>query len=134
MSPLIPDDKHQYVLKYGVDVPEEKPAFPLPLQHVGIAGKTVWVGLVDNNSGHLPFTARILVALPGGRRGIHMSRIEEEIDESVFILDRVEQQNRKYKLKVIENFLKEGYDLLSIYSLCCDHIISKRVNKDEELL
>jgi GTP cyclohydrolase FolE2 len=81
LSPLIPDDKHQYVLKYCVDVPEEKPAFPLPLQHVGIAGKTVWLSLADNKGGHLPFSARILVDLPADRRGIHMSRIEEVISE-----------------------------------------------------
>ena len=64
-----------------VDVPEEAPSFPLPLQKVGIAGKTVWVGLDDSNGGHLPFTARIMVDLPAGRRGIHMSRIEEVITE-----------------------------------------------------
>jgi GTP cyclohydrolase FolE2 len=81
LSPIIPDEKHRQVLKTCVDVPEQTPSFPLPLQKVGITGKTVWVGLVDNNSGHLPFTARILVDLPGGRRGIHMSRIEEAITE-----------------------------------------------------
>ena len=63
-----------------------------------------------------------------------MKLIEEEIDESVFILDRMDQKNRKYKLQVLDNFLKDGYDLLSIYSLCCDHIISKKVNKEEKIL
>lgn len=63
-----------------------------------------------------------------------MKLIEEEIDECVYVLDQMDKKNRKYKLKVLENFLKEGYDLLSIYSLCCDHIIGKRLNKDEEVL
>ncbi len=81
MSPIIPDEKHQHVLKTCVDVPEEPPSFPLPLYNVGISGKTVWVGLADNNGGHLPFTARIMVDLPADRRGIHMSRIEEVITE-----------------------------------------------------
>ena len=61
MSPLIPDKKHRQVLNNCVDVPEEIPSFPLALQKVGIAGKTVWVGLDDNDGGHLPFTARIMV-------------------------------------------------------------------------
>ena len=81
MSPIIPDEKHRHVLNNCVDVPEEAPSFPLPLQKVGIAGKTVWVGLLDNNEGHLPFTAKIMVDLPANRRGIHMSRIEEVITE-----------------------------------------------------
>lgn len=81
MSPIIPDEKHQQVLETCVDVPEEAPSFPLPLHKVGITGKTVWVGLADNNSGHLPFSASVLVDLPANRRGIHMSRIEEVITE-----------------------------------------------------
>jgi len=76
---LIPEDKHRQVLLNCVDVPEEHPSFPLPLQKVGISGKTVWVSLADNSGGHIPFTARILVNLPGNRRGIHMSRIEQVI-------------------------------------------------------
>ena len=63
-----------------------------------------------------------------------MRMIEEEIDESVYILDRIDKKNRKHKLTVLDKFLMEGYDLLSVYSLCCDHIISKKVMKDEEIL
>jgi len=51
----------------------------MPIQEVGISGKTVWVSLVENKGGHIPFTARILVNLPATRRGIHMSRIEQAI-------------------------------------------------------
>ena len=60
--------------------------------------------------------------------------IENELDEAVYILDRIDNKNRKYKLQVIETFLKEGYDLLSIYSLCCDQVIGQRINEDEEIL
>ena len=63
-----------------------------------------------------------------------MRRIEEEIDESVYILDRIDKKNRKHKLTILDNFLMEGYDLLSVYSLCCDHIISKKALKNEEIL
>ena len=63
-----------------------------------------------------------------------MTLIEEEIDEVVCFLDRMDMKNRKHKLKVLENFLKEGFDLLSVYSLCCDQIISKRTINTEEVL
>ena len=76
---MIPDEKHRLVLKTCIDVPEESPSFPMPLQKVGISGKTVWVSLSDNKGGHLPFNARIFVNLAADRRGIHMSRIEQAI-------------------------------------------------------
>jgi len=79
LSTFIPDEKHRQVLKTCIDVPEESPSFPLPLERVGISGKTVWVKLVENKGGHFPFTARILVNLPADKRGIHMSRIEQAI-------------------------------------------------------
>ena len=79
LSTFIPEDKHRQVLDRCVDVPEESPSFPLPLKKVGISGKTVWVSLIDNKGGHIPFTARILVNLDANRRGIHMSRIEQVI-------------------------------------------------------
>jgi GTP cyclohydrolase FolE2 len=79
LSNFIPDEKHRIVLETCIDVPEEPPSFPIPLQKVGISGKTVWVSLIDNKGGYIPFTARILVNLPADRRGIHMSRIEQVI-------------------------------------------------------
>ena len=79
MSTFIPEDKHKQVLETCIDVPEEPPSFRVPLQEVGISGKTVWVALTGNRGGHLPFSARILVDLPADRRGIHMSRIEQVI-------------------------------------------------------
>ena len=79
LSTFIPDEKHRRVLETCIDVPEEFPSFPIPLQKVGISGKTVWVSLANNKGGHLPFTARIFVNLPANRRGIHMSRIEQAI-------------------------------------------------------
>jgi GTP cyclohydrolase-4 len=79
LSTFIPEEKHQQVLGTCIDVPEEPPSFPMPLQKVGISGKTVWVSLADNRGGHIPFTARIHVNLPGNMRGIHMSRIEQAI-------------------------------------------------------
>jgi GTP cyclohydrolase FolE2 len=79
LSTFIPEEKHRLVLETGIDVPEETPSFSIPIQKVGISGKTVWVGLTENKGGNLPFTARIQVNLPATKRGIHMSRIEQEI-------------------------------------------------------
>jgi len=47
LSTFIPDEKHRQVLETCVDVPEERPSFPIELQKVGISGKTVWVSLSD---------------------------------------------------------------------------------------
>ena len=79
MSTFIPEDTHRQVLDDSVDVPEEFPSFPLPLNKIGISGKTVWVRLVGNKGGHLPFIASIFVNLDAKKRGIHMSRIEQVI-------------------------------------------------------
>ena len=79
LSTFIPEDTHRQVLGTCIDVPEEYPSFPLPLNRVGISGKTVWVRLADNKGGHLPFAATIFVNLDAKKRGIHMSRIEHVI-------------------------------------------------------
>jgi len=67
---------HRRVLDQEVDVPGQRPLFELPLDRVGIAAKTVWLRLPQ---GRIPFQAEVSVSLAGGRRGIHMSRIEEAV-------------------------------------------------------
>ena len=81
MSQLIPSEKHEQVLEEGIDVPEQRPAVPLPLDRVGIAGKTVWVDFTNPEWGRISFTAEIHVNLSAEYRGIHMSRIEQAISE-----------------------------------------------------
>jgi GTP cyclohydrolase-4 len=73
--------EHRRVLDTSIDVPMEKPSFPLPLDQVGISGKTVWVLFKNDQWGRLPFAAEILINLPGNIRGIHMSRIEQAISD-----------------------------------------------------
>lgn len=60
-----------------------------------------------------------------------MSRMEDEMDEVVFILDQLEIANKKQQISLIQDFLKEGYGLMSIYSRCFDQIIDKKVYKEE---
>lgn len=73
--------EHQRVLDSGVDIPDEKPSFPLPLSEVGISEKTVWVDFTEKQWGRLPFKAEILINLPADVRGIHMSRLEQGITQ-----------------------------------------------------
>lgn len=103
MSTFIPEDKHRQVLKTCVDVPEESPAIPLPLERVGISGKTIWVNLVENNGGHVPFDSTILVSLAADRRGIHMSRIEQAITT---LYDRVFASLPEYGRELTKNILQ----------------------------
>ena len=61
----------------------------------------------------------------------HMSQMEDELDEMVYMLDKLDQANRSKKVDFISDFLKKGYDLVSLYSMCCDQIISKRMKIEE---
>ena len=76
MKPSISPQDHARVLAEGVDIPQQRPSFGLPLPEVGICGKTVWVRLPE---GLIPFAARLEVNLAAEVRGIHMSRMEEVI-------------------------------------------------------
>jgi GTP cyclohydrolase FolE2 len=75
-KPLIEALQHKQVLEQGMDVPEERPGFPIGLTEVGIASKTVWIRLPE---GRIPFDAALSVSLPAQFRGIHMSRMEEAV-------------------------------------------------------
>lgn len=76
MKPFISPQDHARVLAEGLDIPQQRPSFVLPLSEVGISGKTVWVRLPE---GLMPFSARLEVNLAAEVRGIHMSRMEEVI-------------------------------------------------------
>lgn len=60
-----------------------------------------------------------------------MDKMEEEMDEVVYILDQLEIANRKQQISLIEDFLKDGFDLISVYSKCCDQILEQKALKDE---
>jgi hypothetical protein len=59
-----------------------------------------------------------------------IDKLEEEMDEVVYALDRLGDLNRNKKIKPVNDFVKYGYDLLSVYSNGCDKIIEKRVNEE----
>ncbi|MEQ8903908.1 hypothetical protein [Ekhidna sp.] len=60
-----------------------------------------------------------------------MGLLEDETDEILFILDQLELANKKQKISLIDDFVKEGYDLMAIYSRCFDLIIGKKVKEEE---
>ena len=47
------------------------------------------------------------------------------------ILDQLELANKKQQISLINDFLKDGYDMIALYSKCFDFIIDQKV-KDEE--
>ncbi len=73
---LFSPEEHARALEQGEDVPRTQPEFPLPIQEVGVGGQTLWILLPQ---GRIPLTGSVSVDLPPHLRGIHMSRIEEEI-------------------------------------------------------
>jgi GTP cyclohydrolase FolE2 len=94
LKPSISPQDHARVLAEGVDIPQQRPSFGLPLPEVGIRGKTVWVRLPQ---GLIPFTARLEVNLGADVRGIHMSRMEEVIAS---LYDREFTDLREYGLQL----------------------------------
>ncbi len=77
------------------------------------------------------FFLSLLKANSEGKFNQVADRMEEEMDEVVFILDQLELANRSQKISLIQDFLKEGYGLMSIYSKCFDQVIDKKVYKEE---
>lgn len=63
--------------------------------------------------------------------GKALGKVEEYMDEIIFILDQLELGNKEQKIRLINDFVKEGFDLLSIYSVCVDQIIKEKVANEE---
>ncbi|RED92443.1 hypothetical protein [Marinoscillum furvescens] len=61
--------------------------------------------------------------------------LEEEMDELIFMMDKLDDANRKRNIPILIDFVKRGYELLSLYSICCDQIIEQKTKaakrKDE---
>ncbi|NPA95241.1 MAG: GTP cyclohydrolase I FolE2 [Thermodesulfobacteria bacterium] len=78
LRPEFDESRHQRVIDSCEDIPETRPAFPYPINRVGITDKTLWINLPE---GCMPFSSAIYVDLPSGFRGIHMSRMEQQISK-----------------------------------------------------
>jgi len=58
--------------------------------------------------------------------------LEEEIDELIFMMDRLDEANRKGKMDAITDVVKQGYELVSLYSLVCDQILERKTKNEDE--
>ena len=63
--------------------------------------------------------------------GSTIEKIEYHIDEIIFVLDQLDIANKKQRISLVSDFLKQGYDLLSIYSMCVDQIIKEKIPSEE---
>ncbi len=73
---------------------------------------------------------KLLEAKTEMRFGVVMEKMEEEMDEVVYELDRMAEIVKARKFKPLEEFVNYGYEVLNIYSLACDKIIERRVNEE----
>ncbi len=73
---------------------------------------------------------RLLMAEGEGALSGAMNAAEHEMDEIVFLLDRLDIANRKKKYVPITEFVKYGFEMLSYFSLCCDQVLEKRMRQD----
>lgn len=62
-----------------------------------------------------------------------MDAMEEEMDELIYMIDKLDDANRKRNISTITDFVKRGYELLSLYSICCDQILERKTKKQDEL-
>ncbi|MEQ9304318.1 MAG: hypothetical protein RJQ14_10430 [Marinoscillum sp.] len=59
--------------------------------------------------------------------------LEEEMDELIYMIDKLDDANRKKNISTITDFVKRGYELLSLYSICCDQILERKTKKQDEV-
>lgn len=59
--------------------------------------------------------------------------LEEEMDEMIYMIDKLDDANRKRNISVIKDFVTRGYELMSLYSICCDQILERKMKKQDEL-
>lgn len=75
--------------------------------------------------------SKLLAAKSETKFGLIMSMLEDETDEVLFILDQLEIANKKQQISLLNDFLKEGYNLIALYSKCFDFIIEKKIKEEE---
>lgn len=62
----------------------------------------------------------------------YMENLEEEMDEIIYLLDKLDVATRGHNMDVITDFVKRGYELLSLYSLCCDQVLERKTKHTDE--
>lgn len=57
--------------------------------------------------------------------------LEDESDEIIFILDQLTDFDKRNGTSVMKHMVKQGFDVISLYSFACDRLIASRLSKDE---
>ena len=78
-----------------------------------------------------PHLEEILSAETESQFGTAIEKVEYHMDEIIFILDQMDFANRTREIRLISDYLKDGYDLLSLYSMCVDQIIKEKVPSED---
>lgn len=53
-----------------------------------------------------------------------LERLEEVMNDLVYELDRLHDLNNVMKIRAVDQFVKSGYDLLSMYSISSDQVVN----------
>ncbi|MEQ9405069.1 MAG: hypothetical protein RIM99_15875 [Cyclobacteriaceae bacterium] len=77
------------------------------------------------------YLEKMLAATSELQLGKAIEKTEEHLDEIIFILDQLDIANKEQKITLINDFVKQGYDLLSMYSACVDQIIKEKVASED---
>jgi len=77
------------------------------------------------------FLEKLIQAGTEAELGNAIERVEDNMDEIVFMLDQLDIANKKQPISLIEDYLKEGYDLMSVYSVCVNQVINQKVPSEE---
>ncbi len=77
------------------------------------------------------YLRKILAAKSEMQFSVALEALEEESDEVLFILDRLTEFDKKNSTTVMSAMVKQGFDVVSVYSFACDKLIASRLSKDE---
>ena len=55
-----------------------------------------------------------------------LEKMEEVMDDLVYELDRLHDLNNMMKINQVGDFIKNGYDMLSIYSISSDQVVKQK--------
>lgn len=77
------------------------------------------------------YLGKLIQAETEQQLGNAIERVEDNLDEIIFILDQLDIANKKNQIRIIEDFLKEGYDLLSMYSACVNQVMNEKIPNEE---
>ncbi len=77
------------------------------------------------------YLEKLIHAKTDHQLGEAIERIEDNLDEITFVLDQLEISNKNQPINFIDEFLKEGYNMLSLYSTCVNQVMNEKIPNEE---